>query len=82
MTKKININARRLSNPGPRMLVENALANERYSRLRVVVSTMEAAEDLRTYLLELGAEVEVEQLVEEYHIVAVFPEHESPNDIE
>ena len=82
MAKKININARHLSNPGPRLLVENALSKERYSRMRVVVSTVEAADDLHLLFQEIGADVEVDQLVDEYHIVAVFPEHEPKNDIQ
>jgi hypothetical protein len=76
MTEQININARHLSNPGPRLLVKNALAKQTCSRMRVVVSTVDAAEDLRLLFLEIGAEVEVEQLVDEYHIVAVFPERD------
>lgn len=80
MAKKININARHLSNPGPRLLVQNALAKDRYSRMRVVVSSLEAAEDLQTLFQEIGADVEVDQLVSEYHIVAVFPAHDPEQD--
>jgi hypothetical protein len=80
MSNNININARHLSNPGPRLLVENALAKDSYSRMRVVVSSLEAAEDLQTLFREIGADVEVDQLVGEYHIVAVFPAHNPGQD--
>jgi hypothetical protein len=62
--------------------VENALAKERYVRMRVVVSSLEAADDVQSLFQSIGAEVEVDQLVDEYHIVAVFPEQEPRTDIQ
>jgi TusA-related sulfurtransferase len=72
MEAKIRINARNLSNPGPRLLVENALSKGSYERMRVIVSSPEAAEDVKALFLSKGADVEVEQLVEEYHVLAIF----------
>lgn len=79
MEQKITINARNLSNPGPRLLVENALSKGICARMRVVVSSLGAAEDVKALFLSKGADVEVEQLVDEYHVLAVFSGDASAN---
>ncbi|MBI4719738.1 MAG: hypothetical protein HY770_00580 [Chitinivibrionia bacterium] len=80
MEQKVTINARNLSNPGPRLLVENALSKGPSARMRVVVSSLEAAEDVKALFLSRGADVEVEQLVGEYHVLAVFSGDAPGND--
>jgi TusA-related sulfurtransferase len=65
---EIKINARGLSNPGPRMMVETALAEGEYEAVRVVVSSVEAMEDLRGYFESLGASIETDHIGDDYHI--------------
>ena len=67
-SKEIRINARGLSNPGPRLMVENALENGPPEMLRVVVSNVEALDDLRSYFTEMGAPFETDQIGDDYHI--------------
>ncbi|MCI0452593.1 MAG: hypothetical protein L0Z51_09445 [Candidatus Latescibacteria bacterium] len=59
--------------PGPRMMVDAALAKERPALMRVVVSNAPAAEDVRTYLEGRGAKVEIDGVGNEFHVLARFP---------
>jgi TusA-related sulfurtransferase len=70
--KVIKINARGLSSPGPRLMVETALEKGPFEMLRVVVSNRAAALDLEQYLTGLKAKVEIDVIGEEYHILAAF----------
>jgi len=72
MEQEFKINARGLSGPGARMMVETALAGRRPAVLRVVVSTADAADVVVTHLGEAGATVKVDQVGQEYHILAEF----------
>ncbi len=72
MDHEIKINARGLSSPGPRLMVEKALAEKRYKLMRVVVSGLEAAEDIRTAFSAKGAEVTVDQIGDDYHVFLLF----------
>ncbi len=69
---EIKINARGLSNPGPRLMVETALSKGRYETMRVVVTSAEAVEDLQAYFISMGARVEIDQIGSDYHILADF----------
>ena len=62
--------ARGLSSPGPRMMVESLLAKERPRLIRVVVSSRDAADDLSKYFEQMGAEIRVDSVGEEFHILA------------
>lgn len=66
---ELKINARGLSAPGPRLMVESALARSPSERLRIAVSSQEAAEDLRAYFAERGAKVTVDLVGEDYHLL-------------
>jgi len=70
--KEIKINARGLSSPGPRLMVETALKKGQFEKLRVVVSNQSAATDLENYLESLKALVEIDVIGEEFHILAEF----------
>lgn len=72
MNSEVRINARGLSVPGPRLMTATALEKGRPAALRVVVSNAPAADDLKDYLLGLGASVEVDNVGVEYHVVARF----------
>jgi hypothetical protein len=72
MNDELRINARGLSAPGPRLMTATAIEKGRPAALRVVVSTVAAANDLREYLVGLGAAAEVDQVGVEYHVVARF----------
>jgi hypothetical protein len=74
MDRELRINARGLSRPGPRLMVEAALEEGRPACLRVVVSGREAADDVGTYLQALGAGVEIDAVGDEIHVLARFPE--------
>lgn len=73
MDREFRINARGLSKPGPRLMVESALAQGRPELLRVVVSGREAAEDVGDFLTAAGAGVEIDAVGDEIHILARFP---------
>jgi len=72
MEDELRINARGLSVPGPRLMVESALENGRPSVLRVVVSNDEGARDVGGYLIGRGATVEIDHVGSEFHVVAQF----------
>ncbi len=68
----IKINARGLSNPGPRMMVETALEKGPCEMMRVVVSSTEAAADLKAFFEEKKAKIEVDEIGDEFHILVDF----------
>jgi TusA-related sulfurtransferase len=68
----VKVNARGLSNPGPRMMVETALAKGPCRMMRVIVSNEEAAADLDKFFATLNAVVDIDKVGEEYHILADF----------
>jgi TusA-related sulfurtransferase len=70
---EIKINARGLSNPGPRMMVETALAKRSISSLRVVVSSKESVDELMAYFETLQAEVVVDHIGNDYHLLVNLP---------
>ena len=70
---EITVNARGLKNPGPRMMVETTLAGGRYKRMRVVVSSIDAMNDLLEYFSKLGASTETDQIGDDYHVFVDFP---------
>ncbi len=69
---EIKVNARGLSAPGPRWMVKTALAKHSRVPLRVVVSDIEAVNDLAVYLSELNLISRVDQIGEEYHVIIQF----------
>lgn len=72
MDRELRINARGLSVPGPRLMVDTALAKGRPEILRVVVSSQAAADDIRDYLHGAGADVDVDAVGSEFHVLARF----------
>ncbi|UCG51283.1 MAG: hypothetical protein JSW58_13970 [Candidatus Latescibacterota bacterium] len=70
---EVKINAKGLSNPGPRMMVESVLAEQECKTLRVVVTSEEAVKDLEEYFDTLGATIEVDQIGEEIHMLVDLP---------
>ena len=72
MEGELRINARGLSVPGPRLMVQSALEKGRPDQLRVVVSNDESARDLSSYLAGCGASVEIDQVGAEFHVIARF----------
>ncbi|NIM19901.1 MAG: hypothetical protein GTO51_06605 [Candidatus Latescibacteria bacterium] len=68
----IKINARGLSNPGPRMMVQTALEKGKCTMMRVVVSSADAASDLEAFFRSCNAKVEIDAIGEEFHILADF----------
>ena len=72
MEGELRINARGLSVPGPRLMVQSALENGRPELIRVVVSTDEGARDVLGYLTGVGASVEIDQVGAEFHVIARF----------
>ena len=53
-------------------MVEAALEKARPEAMRVVVSNAESAQDVRGYLADRGATVEVDQVGSEFHVIARF----------
>lgn len=68
----IKVNARGLSNPGPRLMVETVLAKGPCRMMRVIVSNEDAAKDLEAYFASLNAGVDIDRIGEEFHILADF----------
>jgi len=73
----IKVNARGLSNPGPRLMVETVLAKGPCRLMRVIVSNKDAAKDLEAYFQSLKAAVDIDRVGEEYHILADFTQQEN-----
>ena len=70
--QELKINARGLSAPGPRLMVKTALQEHPNRSLRVVVSNIEAVDDLREFLSEIKAKTTIDQVGEEYHVIVEF----------
>ena len=68
MEDELKINARGLSSPGPRLMVENALDVNPGKIIRAIVSSLEAAEDLREHFSKGNFRISVDQVGEEYHV--------------
>ncbi|RJR26717.1 MAG: hypothetical protein C4574_06925 [Candidatus Latescibacterota bacterium] len=64
------ITARGLRPPGPLMLVRTRLRETNKARLRVIVSSKEAADEIIAFLLQRGARAEVDRAGDDYHVVA------------
>jgi TusA-related sulfurtransferase len=73
MDRELRINARGLSRPGPRLMVETELQKGRPQLVRVVVSGRGAAEDVSAFLESAGATVEIDTVGDEIHVLARFP---------
>lgn len=73
MEQEVRVNARGLSVPGPRLMVDAVLDRETPVLMRVVVSGLPAAEDVRRYLEGRGAAVEIDTVGDEFHVLARFP---------
>ena len=73
MENEVRVNARGLSVPGPRLMVDAALESATPAFMRVVVSNAPAAEDVRRFLEGRGALVEVDSVGTEFHVLARFP---------
>jgi TusA-related sulfurtransferase len=66
---ELKINARGLSNPGPRMMVKSAIDGQDCKRVRVVVDSVESVTDLEAYFESIGVSIEIDEIGEEYHIL-------------
>ena len=73
MDQEVRVNARGLSVPGPRLMVDAALEKQKPRLLRVVVSNEPAAQDVKRYLEGRGAVVEIDGVGTEFHVLARFP---------
>jgi len=63
------IMARGLNPPGPLLIVKKRLKTIDAIRIRVIVSSREAAEDLVNYFETRGAPSEIDRAGEDYHVV-------------
>lgn len=73
MKNELRINARGLSSPGPRLMVESALEKGLPELLRVVVSGREAADDVGACIETHGGNYEIDTVGDEIHVLARFP---------
>ena len=70
-TDEIKINAKGLSSPGPKLMVESAVATSKIKWIRVIVSAGPAVKELTEYFESLGAShIEVDELGDECHVIA------------
>lgn len=61
--------AKGLKSPGPLLIVKKKLKARAAERLRIIVSSKEAAQDLLTYFRERSAEAEIDRAGDDYHVV-------------
>ena len=66
--------ARGLPSPGPLLLVRKRLDEFKGGRLRVIVSTEDAADELVDFFLEMNSKVEIDNAGDDIHIVADLTE--------
>ena len=66
---ELKVTARGVAAPGPRLMVETALAKKPARFLRVLVSDQGAVDDLQAYFGERGADVKIDQVGEEFHVI-------------
>jgi TusA-related sulfurtransferase len=69
---EVKVNARGLSAPGPRLMVQTALKKGPCRLMRVVVSTTEAVADLQDFFASRNATTKIDQVGEEYHVLVEF----------
>lgn len=69
---EITINARGLSAPGPRLMVETHREKRSLRVVRVVVSSQAAADDLRDHYTAIGASITSDEVGGEIHVVIDF----------
>jgi TusA-related sulfurtransferase len=62
--------ARGLRPPGPLLLLRKRLRDIDAARLRVIVSSREAAEEIVSFLEARGARAEVDRAGDDYHVIA------------
>jgi TusA-related sulfurtransferase len=62
--------ARGLKSPGPLLMVKKRLKTIDARRIRVIVSSREAAEDIVNYFESRGAAIELDRAGEDFHVVA------------
>jgi len=61
--------ARGLNSPGPLLIVKKKLESTSAEKLRVVVSSEEAALELQRYFRKRSAEAEIDVAGDDYHVV-------------
>jgi TusA-related sulfurtransferase len=61
--------ARGLNSPGPLLIVKKELESKSAEKVRVVVSSEEAALDLQRYFRERSAEAEIDVAGDDYHVI-------------
>jgi hypothetical protein len=70
-TDEVTINAKGLSSPGPKMMVESAVATRKIKWIRVIVSAGPVVKELTEYFESLSAShIEVDELGDECHVIA------------
>jgi TusA-related sulfurtransferase len=61
--------ARGLNPPGPLLLVKKSLEELKGSRIRIIISNDEAADELMDFFSGMDAEVEIDNAGDDIHIV-------------
>ena len=61
--------ARGLKSPGPLLIVKKRLKAIEARRIRVIVSSREATEDIINYFETRGAAIEIDRAGEDYHVI-------------
>ncbi len=61
--------ARGLKSPGPLLIVKKRLKTLDAGRIRVIVSSRDAADDVVNYFETRGAATEIDRAGEDYHVV-------------
>jgi TusA-related sulfurtransferase len=64
-----HIVAKGLKSPGPLLIVKKRLKTIEARRIRVIVSSRDAADDIIGYFETRGAAIELDRAGEDYHVV-------------
>lgn len=68
--KELKVIAKGLKPPGPLLIVKNELKDaDREGTLRVIVSNREAAEELVEFFSAMGAELEIDGVGDDFHVI-------------
>jgi TusA-related sulfurtransferase len=67
--KESHIIARGLKPPGPLLVVKKRLGSVSHGRVRIIVSSQEAVDEITEYLKGLNANFELDRAGDDYHIV-------------
>ncbi|MFO7915872.1 MAG: sulfurtransferase TusA family protein [Candidatus Krumholzibacteriales bacterium] len=75
--KEEKLIARGLNPPGPLLMLKKKLKEIEYSgNLRIIVSNIDAADEIITYFREISADYELDRVGDDYHLIMNLDSYE------